>query len=39
MTYSHDFRSVGLIEGSEEIHDDAHFALHETRAPRPRARD
>jgi len=33
MTYSHDFRRPGLIEGSEDIHDDAVFALYQTVAP------
>jgi RimJ/RimL family protein N-acetyltransferase len=29
MTYSHAFHSPGLISGSEDIHDDALFALYE----------
>jgi hypothetical protein len=30
MTYVRDFSSPGLIAGSEDIHDDALFALYET---------
>jgi RimJ/RimL family protein N-acetyltransferase len=29
MTYVHDFSSPGLVAGSEDIHDDAVFALYE----------
>jgi hypothetical protein len=28
MTYVHDFNSPGLIAGSEDMHDDAVFALY-----------
>jgi RimJ/RimL family protein N-acetyltransferase len=29
MTYVHDFRNPGLVEGSEGVHDDAVFVLYE----------
>jgi hypothetical protein len=35
MTYSRDFRSPGLIEGSQDIHDDAAFALYQTARVEP----